>query len=400
MNNTQQIQSEQTKQWMDTHLLLCKVPQRPIAYSPKRLNLFSIQGQQMVESLAAVGPLAFKDFAQQVNIDAQRKLAIETFESLKGTKFDKPGKKGNLGYFRTKITFDSLVPMEYKRTPLAPRLTAKGNSFHGMNKALLIKIVQKLTEMNQQMFVLELDMSACHSRVASSLLPPNSELNKLLTKSKFWETQVNEFLPLYTNEGIEMNLKMLKRILKVFLYTSLNGGNPASQERLIDNLTGNAMEILPKDNLTKSKVFTITKGIAEDFKLVLEVKDLNKECYTLGLKRGYTFTVDRFDPYINDQVYKGISRVLQGFEVCLLSVLTLKVMQMNFIPLSLDHDGLMAMTLLDKENINCKKEINQIVKETESLLSESLNEWSDYLMKASLPIEAKRHWFQSEVVEY
>lgn len=228
---------------------------------------------------------------------------------LKGTKFDKPGKKGNLGYFRTKRTFNSLVPMEYKRTPLAPRLTVKGNSFHGMNKALLIKIVQKLTEMNKQMFVLELDMSACHSRVASSLLPPNNELNKLLTKSHFWETQVNEFLPLYKNEGIEMNFKMLKRILKVFLYTSLNGGNPASQERLIDNLTGNAMEILPKNHLTKSKVFTITKAIAEDFKLVLEVKDLNKQCYTTGLERGYTFTVDRFDPYVNNQLYKGISRV-------------------------------------------------------------------------------------------
>jgi hypothetical protein len=354
----------------------------------------------MVDSLTLIGPIVYKDFSKLISFDEQRKIAKETFESLKGTKFDKPGKKGNLGYFRTKRTFNSLVPMEYNRTPLAPRLTSKGNSFHGMNKVLLIKIVQKLTEMNQQMLVLELDMSACHSRVASSLLPPNSELNKALTKSNFWELQVTNFLPLYVNEGVEMNFKMLKRILKVFLYTSLNGGNPASEERLTDNLTSNAMDLLPKSHITQSKIFRITKRIAEDFKLVVEVKDLNKQCYTMGLNKGYTFTVDRFDPYVNDQVYKGISRVLQGFEVCLLSVLTLNVMKRGFIPLSLDHDGLMALILLEETEKDDKESISKKIEELELQLSESMNQWSNYLIKAPLPIETKRHWLKGEVFEY
>jgi len=121
-----------------------------------------------------IGSLVFEDFAQVISLEEQRELAITNFESLKGTKFDKPGKKGNLGYFRTKRTFNSLVPMEYHRTPLAPRLTSKGNSFHGMNKSLLIEIVKGLTSNNTQMLVIELDMSACHSRVASSLMPPNN----------------------------------------------------------------------------------------------------------------------------------------------------------------------------------------------------------------------------------
>lgn len=132
------------------------------------------------------------------------------------------------------------------------------------------------------MLVLELDMSACHSRVASSLMPPNSELKKALTDSNFWEVQVNQFLSLYSTEGIEMTFKILFNILKVFLYTSLNGGNPASEERLIDNLTGNAMELLPKNSLTTSKIFSITKRVANLSRLVTEVKDLNKQCYTLG----------------------------------------------------------------------------------------------------------------------
>jgi hypothetical protein len=284
-DNIKNLQSMSTIKWLEEHSSVCKLGSAPLAYNPKRSNTFSIQGQQMVESLTKVGPLAFKDFSQLVDLDEQRKLATETFESLKGTKFDKPEKKGNLGYFRTKRTFNSLVPMEYHRTPLAPRLTTKGNTFHGMNKALLIEIVRRLTESNKQMLVLELDMSACHSRVASSLMPPNSELKKALTDSNFWEVQVNQFLSLYSTEGIEMTFKMLKRILKVFLYTSLNGGNPASEERLIDNLTGNAMELLPNKNLTSSKIFNITKRVANLSRLVTEVKDLNKQCYTLGLNR-------------------------------------------------------------------------------------------------------------------
>nr|QUO99274.1 hypothetical protein [Oedogonium dentireticulatum] len=197
-----------------------------------------------------------------------------------------------------------------------------------------------------------------------------------------------------------MTFKMLKRMLKVFLYTSLNGGNPASEERLIDNLTGNAMELLPKKHLTTSKIFNITKQVANSSRLVVEVKDLNKECYTMGLNRGYTFTVDRFKPYINDQVYKGISRVLQGFEVCLLSVLTLHVMKKGLIPLSLDHDGLMALMLFKEEEEFQPELITKVVKDLELELSENMNEWAYFFLKTSLPIEAKRHWFRGEVIEY
>lgn len=83
-------------------------------------------------------------------------------------------------------------------------------------------------------------------------------------------------------------------------------------------------------------------------------------------------------------------------------------MQKDFIPLSLDHDGLMALTLLEEINKdefketekNEKESISQIIKELEIELSESMNEWSNYFLKAPLPIETKRCWFKGEVVEY
>ena len=173
-NNIRDLQSALTKRWLKYHSTICQLRSTSLAYSPKRTNTFSIQGEEMVKSLMLVGSIVFEDFAKIISLEEQRELAISNFESLKGTKFDKPGKKGNPGYFRTKRTFNSLVPMEYHRTPLAPRLTSKGNSFHGMNKSLLIEIVKGLTSSHTQALVIELDMSACHSRVASSLMPPNN----------------------------------------------------------------------------------------------------------------------------------------------------------------------------------------------------------------------------------
>lgn len=136
-DNIKNLQSMSTIKWLEEHSSVCKLGSAPLAYNPKRSNTFSIQGEEMVESLTMVGPLVFEDFTKLISLEEQREVAIRNFESLKGTKFDKPGKKGNLGYFRTQRTFNSLVPMEYHRTPLAPRLTTKGNSFHGMNKPLL-----------------------------------------------------------------------------------------------------------------------------------------------------------------------------------------------------------------------------------------------------------------------
>nr|UCS09803.1 hypothetical protein [Oedocladium carolinianum] len=269
-----------------------------------------------------------------------------------------------------------------------------------MNKVLLIEIVRKLTQKNKEWLVIELDMSACHSRVAGSLLPIGNTLQQALEGNNFWERQINQFLPLYLEKDIEISKKQLKRILKIFLYTSLNGGNPASPDRLIDNLTANVIELLPNNNLKESAIFQVTRYIAEDFQLVKEVKNLNRQCFSTTFLKTYTYTIDRYLPYKNEASYKGISMVLQGFEVVLACSLTQHVVELNGIPLSLDHDGLMALFLVDLDADTPSLSIKQEVKRIEENLTTKLSPWSNYLLKSELPIEAKRHWFQGEVTEY
>lgn len=147
----------------------------------------------MVESLASSGYLFEKIFTEILPQNVQSTLAVECFENLKNSVHNKTGKKGKKGYFETNRQFTKLVPEKYSRTPLAPRLTARGNSFHSMNKALLIEILKKVTSLIPNALVIEIDMSACHSRVAASLLPEGSMIEEVLSSSIFWKTQVDQF---------------------------------------------------------------------------------------------------------------------------------------------------------------------------------------------------------------
>ena len=54
--------------------------------------------------------------------------------------------------------------------------------------------------------------------------------------------------------------------------------------------------------------------------LVKEVKMLNPLCYNETYEG--VFTIDRREMYTIESVHKGISRVLQGFEIIVLTVLT------------------------------------------------------------------------------
>lgn len=358
----------------------------------------------MVESLVSLGPLSFDIFNNMFALDKQKALAMKCFDSLKTTEHNKKGKGGNKGYFETTRNFTSLVPLGYLRTANAPRLTVRDNTLHGMNKALVVEILKQFTSLNKQCFIIEIDMSAMHSRVAASLLPENSMLQKSLEDPSFWKTQVNRFLPLYEHKNINMTFDILKRVLKVQLYTSLNGGNPGSRDRLIDNLTGNAKVLLPKKHLTSSDLYLITKSIADNFELVNEVKNVNKMCFMKAFTNSWTYTLDRPTPYRNEADYKGISKVLQGFEVVLLSCLVQFVIEQKGLPLSLDHDGLLAMFVLNNDlnytndytNDMIKEDVNEIL----TNLTLKMNSWSNYLLKGTVPIEAKRFWFQSNLYEF
>jgi len=118
-----------------------------------------------------------------------------------------------------------------------------------MNKNFLVTILKKLSLLKPVAFI-DVDMSAAHSRVARYLLKnPKSVLGLSLKEPAFWETQVNNNLPVYKNSDLDLSFLTVKKILKVGLYTSLNGGNPSSDERLLANISLNASKELEKYNL-------------------------------------------------------------------------------------------------------------------------------------------------------
>ena len=215
----------------------------------------------------------------------------------------------------------------------------------------------------------------------------------------FWGEQIAHFKPIYERYGVPIEDKLIKKILKVGVYTSLNGGNPASHDRIFDNLSENAGAYLPKDAIEKAPVYLATKEILESFQILKEVKDLNKECFTKAMDKTFTYTIDRKVPYQTESSYKGISRVLQSFEVVLLSILTREVIRYQGLPLSLDHDGLMALFILEEEVSIDSPILTESIKQMEIALTNSMKDWAQYLLKSNVPIETKRYWVKGEMVE-
>ena len=161
----------------------------------------------MVDCLTSIGPVAYDIFNKFIDLDEQKCIATVNFLTLKGTKHDKPGKKGKSGYFRTKRNFNSLVPKEYKRTENAPRLTAGRNSFHGMNKVLLIEIGKEVKRYIVNSVILELDISACHSRVAASLLPKGNFLEKVLSSPSFKKWTLVQLIKYFETASLIFDFK-------------------------------------------------------------------------------------------------------------------------------------------------------------------------------------------------
>jgi len=134
-----------------------------------------------------------------------------------------------------------------------------------------------------------------------------------------------------------------------------------------------------------------TKKILKGFDLIQEVEKLNEQCAIQeGFKDYKVYTIDRCEPYRFNSKHMGISRVLQGFEVVLLSVLAHEILKNKCLPISLDHDGIlfMANPSVDPQEIS-------------EILSKGLfAEWSNYLLGEALPIEAKRYISNGQVVDF
>lgn len=89
--------------------------------------------------------------------------------------------------------------------------------------------------------------------------------------------------------GIELADNNIKKILKVALYTTLNGGKPTNHQRLISNLAVNAQEYLQTQvistdiNIYRIEELDIYKAVKEclsNFDLLKEIDAVYNECYT------------------------------------------------------------------------------------------------------------------------
>jgi hypothetical protein len=268
-----------------------QIPENPFVYNPCFSNLFSTQGEEMVWTLLRVMPFLCLQVEKllppeevskivQANFDLKRS---EFFE--KNPNFEVKKKENKLGtpFYATKRQYDFLVPFMYKRTN-APRLSTSGNSFHGMKKDFLIQNLEDISKNRKGIFFLDIDCAAAHSRIASFLLSDyESSLSTSLRDEGFWDGQISNVLPFYENYEVEIERKMVKKILKVGLYTSLNGGNPWSHDRLVDSLTLNAKDSVKEYTkgdfpLSETALYKATKEVLENFTLVNEVKNLSKNC--------------------------------------------------------------------------------------------------------------------------
>ena len=162
----------------------------------------------------------------------------------------------------------------------------------------------------------------------------------------------------------------------------MNGGNPFSPARILNNLGNHKNEWALKIHLeslyiSKQKEFYTFRSLFQNYALINEVQELNTKCFDRWSAKVYI--IDKVNGYPLDRKHKGISRVLQGFEVVLLTVLVRACLMHGIFPLSLDHDGLLGAS---------KEEL--IVQEIEETLSENILQWSEYLLNAKISVVVKK----------
>lgn len=403
----QGVQINKIQQFLNS--LNLTLPKDIFVYNPKTPSSFSVQGERMVEELLGITPIFAAQFNQVFETDYQESIAKSTFLRLSEeykSDHKQPHLTGGKKYFETKRKFGLLVPTNYKRT-VVPRISTTGSSFHGMNKKLLIAILKEMSLHKNAVFI-DVDMSAAHSRIARFLLnDKESNLDKSLSDTEFWPKQVTLYQPYLS--GLNLSDKTVKKILKVGLYTSLNGGNPSSNARLIDNISLNAKDYVESHNLNSIEeimndtLFHKTKQLLDDFELVKEVKDLSSNAFEMFYDKEeqknvyFAYTVDRVKPYEFESGHKGISRVLQGFEVVLLSTLIHSVLSIGAKIVSLDHDGTLIMISQKQFESSFKSDPFELC---QKLSKSTFSDFSEYLLSQSVSIEPKRLIIKGEATEY
>jgi hypothetical protein len=147
-----------------------EIPQTPMIFSARRSCGFSSQGEEMVYSLIKVAPSCALIFDGVFPPEEQERVLSEVFSKLKAAyAASNPSHGKGKAFFETNRSFKRAVPAQYRRSK-APRLTTKGNTFHGMKKNMLLESLRAFCILSDGKFVFfEIDMGAAHTRVARFL---------------------------------------------------------------------------------------------------------------------------------------------------------------------------------------------------------------------------------------
>lgn len=384
---------------------ISRVPQCDFLYSPYNRPPFSTQGEGMVYGLLEVATSFSDEFETYIPIEEQYHILEGCFDRLKEEHYKKISKRrGTEGIvydaiqdYEDKLTGQpskpfllsgwhllNMVPRRYFRT-MTPRLSSKGITLHSMNEDLVKQVLIEASTHFPVTF-LDIDMSACHARIAASLQNRDGKTRIKSTIDqpiKFWDKQTELLQPFLQNEGLLLKDADLSNILKMAFSYSLNGYDPEKEFLLLPTIKKHAPYLLDKyptlNHFQASRHLGILKEMLLNFELIREVRDLNTFCESNAGKG--LWTIDRRTPYKIPSTEMGISRVLQGFEVVLLSALTRFVLIRGGLPLNLAHDTLLV-AFKNTPGFNAR--------ELCFTLSDELSEWSSYLLGGySLPLEAK-----------
>jgi hypothetical protein len=201
----------------------------------------------MVEDLITLSPHFRETFNKFVPLERQRKLSFSAFHNLKDEYMNTPEAEAKRlemrqnprkkGYFFTNRDFSGrLVPESFHRTE-APRLAAYGSTLYGMKKVLKRKILKSLSEY-YNVTLIDFDFSAAHANIATKMQGPGQlHLKECVQSPTFWNDRVTEIFPKVKKTSLPLDKKSCRATLKIMLYTSLNGGNPFSPARVLDNLS-------------------------------------------------------------------------------------------------------------------------------------------------------------------
>jgi hypothetical protein len=369
------------------------LPPQPLLYDLSMPCSFSGQGERMIRDLLDVS----KDFPTLLNnflpLEEQVSMAQESFQRLKaeymGTKeaearrLEMAQGSRRRGYFFDNRPFlGGLTPKEYYRTN-APRLTTKGSTLHGMRKDVKSDILKQITNMFDCQ-IIDFDFAGAHAVIATRLLGPSERLlRECVSSSSFWDDQTEIFMRRNGFSDLKISQKECRAMLKIMLYTSLNGGNPLSPARVFDNLGNFKFDLVIQvhqglDFRQSADYANFCKVFAEN-PLIEEVKSLNEKC--VGEWGDRVYTVDNTSPYKIESKHKGISRVLQSFEVVMLSVLVRGCLSSGLLPLSLDHNGVLCLDINKTQVTNLEKD-----------LTDQMCDWSTYLLKRPIQVVAKNIW--------